>query len=188
MRRTLLALSLALLPLAAAQAQIESHEHEHEHEHQEAHASLGKHEHGVASLDVALDGSTLEIRLESPAMNLVGFEHAPGNAADQARLDAARALLEQPSQLFDLAAAADCRLTESALESPLFGNAEHDHPHSYIDASYQLRCEHPQALQALDLSPLFARFPALRQVAVQLIGHSGQQGAELTPEQPRLSF
>ena len=66
MRRVLLALPFALLPLAAMA-------HDHDHDHAE-HASLGAHEHGVAQLNVALDGNTLEIELESPAMNLVGFE------------------------------------------------------------------------------------------------------------------
>lgn len=187
MRRSLLALSLALLPLTTPQA----------HEHEDEHGSLGKHEHGAASLDVALDGNTLEIRLESPSMNLVGFEHAPANANDQARIAATRTLLAQPLQLFGLSAAADCTLSSSTLDSPLFAAPKHadeshepedEHGHSDVDASYRLHCEQPQALRTLDLTPLFERFPAIRTVAVQLIGHNGQQGAELSAEQARLSF
>ena len=51
-----LLLAVALLPLAA-----QAHD---EHEH----GSLGKHEHGVAQLNVALDGKTLELQVDSPAM------------------------------------------------------------------------------------------------------------------------
>ena len=65
MRRLLLALPFAMLPLAVAHA---ADEHDHEH------GSLGAHEHGVGRLNAALDGKTLELELESPAMNLVGFE------------------------------------------------------------------------------------------------------------------
>ena len=66
MRRLLLALPFAMLPLAVAHA---ADEHDH------AHGSLGAHEHGVGRLNAGLDGQTLELELESPAMNLVGFEH-----------------------------------------------------------------------------------------------------------------
>lgn len=198
MRRTLLALPLALLPLALAQAS--SHEHEHDHAHEE-HGSLGKHEHGVASLNVALDGQTLEIQLESPAMNLVGFEHAANSDADKAKVAAARKQLEQPQALFALPIEAKCSLKETELESPLFGDAKHDehdedhdheheheHEHSDIDASYHFACTNPEALQTLELGSFFGTFPATEKLQVQLIGPSGQQGAELTPSKSRLSF
>ena len=77
MRRLLLALPFALLPLAIAHA---ADEHDHEH------GSLGAHEHGVGRLNAALDGQTLELELESPAMNLVGFEHAATTDADNCLL------------------------------------------------------------------------------------------------------
>jgi Protein of unknown function (DUF2796) len=41
------------------------------------HREHGPHVHGVAQLNVALDGNVLWIELNSPAMNIVGFEHAP---------------------------------------------------------------------------------------------------------------
>ena len=107
MRYALLALPFALLPLHAAQAA--NHEHSHAHAHEE-HASLDAHEHGVASLNVALDGQTLEIQLQSPAMNLVGFEHEAKSDADKAKVaseitklaednDSLRAQLEEMRQI-----------------------------------------------------------------------------------------
>lgn len=192
MRRLLLALPFALLPLAAAQA----HEHKHDHDHHDhAHDSLGAHEHGVASLNVALDGQTLELQLESPAMNLVGFEHTAKSDADKAKVAAAKAELEQPLSLFALAAG-DCKATQVELQSPLFGDAghhDHDHhehqgEHSEIHAHYRFDCARANDLKQLDLAELFKRFPATKKIQVQLIGPSGQQGVELTPAQPRLSF
>ena len=183
MRRILLALPLTLLPLAAAQAHDET-----------AHASLGKHEHGIATLNVALDGQTLEIQLESPAMNIVGFEHAANSTADKATAAAARTRLGQPLQLFALPAAAGCSVISSELHSPLFDAAPqpqadaHTHQHTDVDADYALNCAHPEQLRDLDLSPLFSQFPATIKVNVQLIGPSGQQGAELSRDNPRLSF
>lgn len=198
MRRTLLALPFALLPLSLAQAASHEHAHDHDHAHEE-HGSLGAHEHGVASLNVALDGQTLEIQLESPAMNLVGFEHEAKSDADKAKVAAARKHLEQPQALFALPIEAKCALQESALESPLFGDAEHahaehehehgdEHGHSDIDASYRFACAHAEVLKTLELGSFFGTFPGTEKLEVQLIGPGGQQGAELTPSNSRLSF
>ncbi|MBM7062755.1 DUF2796 domain-containing protein [Pseudomonas sp. UL073] len=183
MRRLLLALPFTLLPLTAALA----------HDDHDEHASLGKHEHGTATLNVAFEGEMLELALESPAINLVGFEHAASSEADQAKVAAARTLLEHPLGLFGLDSAATCQVHEQRLDSPLFGAApaadEHTgHAHSDIDASYQLTCAQPQQLKALDLSGFFRHFPGTSKIAVQLIGPAGQLGAELTPSNPRLTF
>ena len=192
MRYALLALPFALLPLHAAQAA--NHEHSHAHAHEE-HASLDAHEHGVASLNVALDGQTLEIQLQSPAMNLVGFEHEAKSDADKAKVTAARQHLEQPQALFALPIEAKCALQDSELDSPLFGGHAHDehehadeHGHSDIDASYRFACANAEALQTLELGSFFGTFPGTEKLEVQLIGPSGQQGAELTPRNSRLSF
>ncbi|PRA54734.1 MULTISPECIES: DUF2796 domain-containing protein [Pseudomonas] len=198
MRRLLLALPFALLPLAIAQA-AETHDHEH--------GSLGAHEHGVGRLNAALDGQTLELELESPAMNLVGFEHAASTPADKAKVAAVRAQLEQPLTLFGLPKAANCVLSEQELESPLFGDKpedhvahdhadeakdadahEHHHDHSEIHAHYQFTCTQPDALKTLDLAPLFKTFPATQKIQLQLIGPNGQKGLEVTPQSGTLSF
>ena len=195
MRRLLLALPFALLPLAIAQA---ADEHDHDHEH----GSLAAHEHGVGRLNAALDGQTLE--LESPAMNLVGFEHVATSDADKAKVAAARAQLEKPLALFSLPAAAGCKVTSQELESPLFGDKpdaddhdeeeagkdghEHHHDHSEIHAHYQFSCAAPGALKTLDLANLFTTFPATQKIQVQLIGPSGQQGTEVTAKAAALKF
>jgi hypothetical protein len=196
MRRLLLALPFAMLPLAVAHA---ADEHDHEH------GSLGAHEHGVARLNAALDGQTLELELESPAMNLVGFEHVATSDADKAKVDAARARLEQPLALFNLPKAAGCVVENQELESPLFGDKpdadddhdedtkdedghEHHHDHSEIHARYQFTCATPTALKSLDLANIFTSFPATRIIQVQLISPSGQQGVEVTDKAASLKF
>ncbi|MBA6059716.1 MULTISPECIES: DUF2796 domain-containing protein [Pseudomonas] len=193
MRRLLLALPFALLPLAVAHAH-EDHDHDHDH----AHGTLGAHEHGVAKLNVVLDGNTLELELDSPAMNLVGFEHAASSDADKAKVAAVRQQLEQPLKLFGLASAAGCKEDQQALESPLFGDAakadddgdEHEkgHMHSDINAHYQLTCATPEKLTQLDLAPLYKAFPATQKINVQLIGPNGQKGVETSPAKAMVAF
>ena len=192
MRRLLLALPFALLPLAVAHA---ADEHDHEH------GSLGAHEHGIGRLNAALDGQTLELELESPAMNLVGFEHAATTDADKAKVASVRARLEKPLVLFNLPKAAGCVVAMQELESPLFGDkpdadddhdedakGEHHHEHSEIHAHYQFTCAAPGALKNLDLANIFNTFPATRKIQVQLISPSGQQGVEVTAKAAALKF
>jgi hypothetical protein len=192
MRSLLLALPFALLPLAVAQA---ADEHDHEH------GSLGAHEHGVGRLNAALDGQTLELELQSPAMNLVGFEHAATTDADKAKVAAVRAQLEKPLTLFNLPKAASCVVATQELESPLFGDKpdadddqdedakdEHHHDHSEIHAHYQFSCSAPGALKTLDLANIFNTFPATQKIQVQLISPSGQQGVEVTAKAAALKF
>ncbi|MET0846834.1 MAG: DUF2796 domain-containing protein [Pseudomonas sp.] len=194
MRRLLLALPFALLPLAVAHA-AEEHDHDHDHEH----GSLSAHEHGVGRLNAALDGQTLELELESPAMNLVGFEHVATSDADKAKVAAARAQLEKPLALFNLPKAAGCVVATQELESPLFGDKpeadddhdakdEHHHDHSEIHAHYQFTCSAPGALKTLDLANIFNSFPATQKIQVQLISPSGQQGVEVTAKAAALKF
>jgi Protein of unknown function (DUF2796). len=200
MRRLLLALPFALLPLAIAHA---ADEHDHDHEH----GSLGAHEHGVGRLNAVLDGQALELELDSPAMNLVGFEHLATSAADKAKVAAARKQLENPLALFNLPKAAGCVISSQELNSPLFGDKpeadhddddhdddakdgahEHHHDHSEIHAHYQFTCATPNALGNLDLTQVFKTFPATQKIQVQLIGPSGQQGVEATATAATLKF
>ena len=95
-RRPFFLAALALLVSTAALAQGQGHKH-------------GAHQHGVAKLAVAVDGKLLEIALESPLDNLLGFERAP-------RTDAEREAVRKMAQRFHAAAglytptpAANCR-------------------------------------------------------------------------------
>ncbi len=179
MRRLFLALPFALLPLAVAHAH-EDHDHDHDH----AHGSLAAHEHGAARLNVVLEDKVLELELESPAMNLVGFEHAANSDSDKAKVAAVRTQLENPLALFALAKAANCSESAQELESPLFGDkptsVHNEQGHSEIHAHYTFDCETPEQLTTLDLSPLFKAFPATNRIQLQLIGPNGQQGIEAT--------
>lgn len=198
MRRLFTALPFALLPYLVTPAHAEAPQH----------GSLGTHEHGVAQLNAVLEGAVLELELRSPAMNLVGFEHLAGSAADQAKVANVRTLLEQPLALFELDATAGCHVTEQTLQSPLFGDkmaAEpedddddqdhdatageaHHHEHSEIHAHYQLACTTPGALKQIGLAPLFRTFPATRLVQVQLITPNGQRGLDASTDNALLKF
>ena len=203
MRRHLATLSLAL-PLSVY-ALADGHKE---------HSSLDAHEHGVASLNIAIDGTQVSLELDSPAANLVGFEHAASQPEDIAKVAAVQAQLRDASQLFQLPAAAGCSQASVDLDSPLFAGNEHEHEHedhdekheheheeaahdhdheehhhehADIEASYSFTCAQPEALTSLQL-PLFNVYPGLQRLNVQAITPAGQMGAELTANNPVINF
>ena len=177
MHPLLLSLPFALIVTAAT-----AHDHSHDRP-----SSLSAHEHGAAELDAVLDGQTLEIELRSPAINLLGFEQAPRSAAEQDKLADTRAQLQRPDTLLGLPVAARCELTDSSLESPLFGG-EAEGTHADIQARYRYSCEAPQALSGLNLRGLFEAFPGTEKIQAQIIGPNGQQGRQLRAEQAQITF
>ncbi len=79
---------------------------------------------------LALEAGILEVHLESPAANIVGFEHRARSDAQRARLESAREQLEAPLDWLVFAAEA-CELLDidvnlSALEYDA-GDAGHQH-------------------------------------------------------------
>lgn len=168
----------------------------------EDHRSHGAHVHGVGKLQVAIDNQTLSIGLESPAINIVGFEHHPGNTEEKKTVRDAKKILWDSSLLFGLPVAAQCQVVDTKVDFELIEDEsdheaeEHGHEaeeheeesrHSEILASYTFRCEKPNALTHLDIH-LFRHFPATEELETQFITSKGQGVAELTPDTPRLTF
>jgi hypothetical protein len=79
----------------------------------------GAHVHGTASLQVAIDGQTLTLNLETPLENLLGFEHAPRTDKQKAAVRAMSERLNQPGELFSPSPAAQCTSVSVALDSPV---------------------------------------------------------------------
>lgn len=177
-----------------------------------AHAETQQaHVHGLATLHVAVEGKTLHIELESPAANMVGFEHLPATGEDRKRVHDAADLLRDGGKLFVPAATAWCALQSAEVESALMdenhhgehegeerhddheGEGEDDHDehegetHSEFHASYRFHCEKPSALTHLDVT-LFNSFPATEALNAQFATDSGQGAATLRPGATRLTF
>lgn len=151
-----------------------------------AHAA-GAHSHGVARLDVAVDGATLTLRLESPLDSLLGFERAPRNDAERGQVRAMAQALRSGNG-FVPTAAARCRLDRVDLASPVLapdlpggGSAAAGTPadgHAELAATFVYRCEDPKALQGIDVM-LFDYFKRLARVDAQVAGPKGQSALRL---------
>jgi len=150
----------------------------------------GPHVHGIASLQVAIDGTTLTVNLESPLDNLLGFEHAARTDQERKAVSALRARLQKPAGLFVPTPAASCTVTSVKLESPVFEErpvAEKGDAHADLDAEFAFTCLHPDRLRDLEVK-LFESFPGTRQINAQVAGPKGQAAAKLTAAQRRIAW
>jgi hypothetical protein len=160
---------------------------------EEPHREHGAHVHGIGQLNVVQDGGTLLIELISPAANIVGFEHAPKTAEQQAALSKGIQTLEAGNELFHFPEGADCQLTSVEADTDMAADQheEHDHEHQEghtdFQAHYRFTCGSPAALSHLDVK-LFERFPHTEKLNVQLITTRRQGAAVLTADSPRLDF
>ena len=144
------------------------------------------HQHGTAQLQVSLEGGVLQIALEGPAENFLGFEHAPRTDAQKATAARVEQQLKQPAQLFTPVAAANCQAQAPRVELklPPPGSKE---AHSEVEAEWRWQCAQPAALGHVDVG-LFKAFPRLKELRVQIVTAQGQKTAVLKPGAPRLKL
>lgn len=90
------------------------------------HRQHGVHEHGHAELNIALSGHEFAIELDSPAMNLTGFEHEAHSKQDKKTLSKVVKHLKKPDRWLKLAKAAKCKLEDVDVHSSLMDEEHHD--------------------------------------------------------------
>jgi hypothetical protein len=147
-------------------------------------AAHGTHQHGVAHVDAAVDAQGIEWTLTADGEGILGFEHAPADAGELAAVARVTEALRAGAGLLALPAAAGCVLETAQVQSPYAaGSAEGGH--ADWKASFRFSCNTAAAISEIDLGGLFAAFPGLQTVKLQLISAQGQTGADLTPTGPR---
>ncbi|MBI5258865.1 MAG: DUF2796 domain-containing protein [Burkholderiales bacterium] len=137
-------------------------------------AQQAAHQHGTVLLDVAVDASTLSLRLEAPLDSLLGFERAPRSDAERKAADTMRAQLGQAATMFGLDAAAGCVLQPPQISAPALEPGAKADEHAELVASYLFRCRQPGVLRVADLNGLLIAFPRIQRVEVQVAAPGGQ--------------
>jgi Protein of unknown function (DUF2796) len=142
------------------------------------------HEHGVITMDVALDGPVLSVALAMPLDTLLGFERAPRTAAERQAATAALARLRDGGVLFIPAAAAQCTLQSAEVSAPVLEAAGQAPAgaHADLDAEYRFQCAQPARLASLDVR-LFDALRRIERIEVQAALPAGQRKARLSRSQ-----
>ena len=156
---------------------------------------LGPHQHGHGTLNLAIEGQTVQMEMEVPGADIVGFEYEATTAEDQAKVKAAKDNLAQPLALFVLPRNAGCKVTSAkvvvahesetdhdAHENEADAHAEadgHEAEHSEFHAQYALSCSDVTAITKISF-PYFDVFPNSEELAVTLITEKSQKVFEVT--------
>lgn len=153
-QHTIAGLVLAAATLAAAPLAAQEFEQE------------GKHVHGQVTLNLALEDDLLSVEMEAPAINVVGFERAPRDAAERQAARDAAAWLGAGRSLLGVPPAAGCRRIDARVTAPQWSEAkgkdagEHDHDHEHGDdehahadylAAATFKCSNPAALSWVEV-------------------------------------
>lgn len=152
-------------------------------------SELDAHEHGSASLDIAIDTNTIEMKFESPAVNIVGFEYATEDEQQLLLIKQAKKNLSNFDAIFQLAGDVSCQTVQASAnwvteheEGHEEGHEEHDDApaseHAEFIAEYKLECIEVNNLTAINVN-LFEFFPGITDLDVQVIYAGGQVKQEL---------
>jgi hypothetical protein len=116
-------------------------------------AQRAAHEHGKVTINAALDGSQLVIELDSPAINVVGFEHEPRTDDERAAVRSAADLLKSGRSLFGMPKEALCLFKAADIKAPHWEQFEKEHGehdehehHADYEARFTYQCEAPNRL------------------------------------------
>lgn len=175
---------------------------------------LDAHEHGHSSLNIAIEGSSVTMELEAPGADIVGFEYEAETEGDKAKVASAKELLHSPLGLFQIPAAAGCKVTKASVE--LEREEEHkdhdahdddhadghddDHAEAHDDdhgekkgghtefhATYTMTCKNPDKIETIGMT-FFKKFPNAEEVEVNVVSEKGQRKYEIERDEPRLDL
>lgn len=166
---------------------------------------LSAHEHGAGKLGIAIERRTVEMELEVPANDIVGFEHAAKTPEQKQAVTQARATLSKPLTLIKLSDAAGCKVASASVKLVVGGAHDHGHTHGHnhgkgsqaktkeadthseFHAEYKFTCAKPDLIQTIELD-YFKSFPRAQKLMVTIVGDKIQAKTEATREKPRFDI
>lgn len=177
---------------------------------EDEHHDHDAHVHGYANLYVVIDEKNIFVEFESPAMNLLGFEHEPHNKEEH------EAVSKVNEQLMDyknvlLFPDSQCEQVEVEMELPYESEEheehhghheeehhdhhahkkEHDHDehkdseHSDYFISYSFECK--QVISSIELA-VFETYPAIEELEVNWVNESKQGAFFAKPDRTLLEL
>jgi hypothetical protein len=150
------------------------------------------HQHGTATLDIAVDAGRVSIVLDTPLDNLLGFERAPRTEAERQQAAAAVALLRDAGRLFRIDPAAGCTLAQVELDSAALklgaeGPATPREGHADLEGRFDFDCRQGDRAAYVEIG-LFEAFRNLRRLELQLVTPKGQTKASLQRPATRVAL
>lgn len=185
--RTALILTGLMLAASGIQAHDNDHKHEHtkDHTHDHGHShdhhkdEPGAHVHGQATMQLAMEGTEVDLFFTTPTVNLLGFEHRPETEAQHTALDKAVNYFRQMALLHP--AGGECRVITATVESPLL-DEDFQGSHSDLEVSQTLECSPALPGKRVQVAVL-VDWTGIDKLQLQWLGDNGQGSQALTQRQ-----
>ena len=169
---------------------------------EQEHREHGAHAHGHGTLDIVVEGDQAVLELRIPAVNVVGFEHAPRDDAEHETVRRALEPLRDAGSLFVLSADADCAVEEAAADIVSLSDDDHhdeggheadEHAahadegngsaaggeeHSELRATYRFRCGAPERLDQVDVR-VFEHLHDVEEISARVVTPTAQSATDL---------
>lgn len=142
--------------------------------HAQSDHSHSAHTHGVAQLMLLQDAGTLQMEFVSPAINIVGFEHAPHDAAERSAIaDALQKLQDAESILVLASATCEVAHVQASVSGEMAAHTHDGHSdghghtgHSGFAVTMIIHCD-AERFPTEFLVNAFDRFPWLETIEIQ---------------------
>ena len=155
------------------------------------------HPHGQAKLNIVLDQGELFVALETPAVNILGFEHAPNTTTQQAVLKQANITLSDSQNVVQVTGG-DCKLMAQDIDMPFTDkhqeNSEVEHDdhedhegHTDVHAEYTFKCANESLVKSLNVS-VFKHFGAFKGIDTVWVIGIHQRKLHLTPDATKIEL
>jgi hypothetical protein len=145
------------------------------------------HVHGVAEVNIAVEGTKAIVEFHSPAESVMGFEHDAKSAADKKNRDAAIATIKQKiGEMVIFEPGLGCKFTagkvivaeereETGQRSP---GQQKGGEHREVRADFSIECRKPLGGSRVRFG-VTKVFPGIREIKVQVLSDARQSGAAI---------
>jgi hypothetical protein len=162
------------------------------------------HEHGVAEINIAVEGSKADVEFRAPAESVMGFEHEAKSESDKKKRDAAlKAVQAKMNQMVIFDPKLSCKFAEvktavveekgeaGKTQPGKDGQAHKDEKktaeHREVRATVSVSCDKPLAGSRVKFG-VSKLFPALHETKVQVLGDAKQSGATIKKDKGEVRF
>lgn len=162
------------------------------------HREHGAHVHGEATLHLIAVGTELQIEFNSPAINIIGFEHPPRTPEQSQAVSDATQQLEHADTLLTLQGSG-CEISAAETATEGFDSSGHSHSHEHehhdhnhhghasFTATYLFVCDSEDSLSGITLTA-FDHYPGIDLIRVEWVLSGRQGAAQLSRTRQALRF
>lgn len=164
---------------------------------------VDKHEHGVGELNIAIEGSSINLEFMIPGADIVGFEYKAKSDEDISLVNTALTKFDDFSNIFTIPNAANCNLVEAEIainqgddheeHDEHDEHDEHEHEehgeetHNEFVAHYSFTCGNVKEIDRINFT-YFTTFPNSGELEIQFVSEMGSTSFEVEGDEPFINL